>query len=216
VKVAFDSRPAADLRGLGHYSRCLLQALRDTAEEHDDVLEAPRPRAADIFHTPWMQGALLHSPCPMVVTLHDLAALKRPSERLRCGGMHLRMRHLAIQRATHVIVPNLPVADEAVAELGLERERVIVIPEATGPAVHTPRQPASAPVLAPVSASTPAPAQPTWTWEDTARETWAVYRRALAQPHRPCVTGSKRRQHLRRPRAGRAIFERPDQIQGLQ
>ena len=41
---------------------------------------------------------MLHSPCPMVVTLHDLAALKRRSEHLRTG-VRLRLRHLAVQRA---------------------------------------------------------------------------------------------------------------------
>lgn len=171
MRLAFDSRPTADKLELGHYSRCLLQALRDTAGEQDEILEAHRPRGAEVFHTPWMQGAMLHSPCPMVVTLHDLTTLKRPSERLRGGGMHLRLRHLAVQRATHVIVPCEAVAGEAVAELGLDHERVIVIPEAPDPVA--------------------ALAKPTWTWEDTARETWAVYRRALAQPHRPCVTGPK-------------------------
>lgn len=185
MRVAFDSRPTADPLGLGHYSRCLLQALRDTAPEQDDVLETHRPRGADVFHTPWMQGAMLHSPCPMVVTLNDLTALKRPSERLRCGGMHLHLRHLALQRATHMIVPNAIVADEAIAELGLERERVIVIPEASDPALGTAQRPVGA--------------QSTWTWEDAARETWGVYRRALAQPHRPCVANSKRRP-LNRPR----------------
>jgi hypothetical protein len=176
VRVAFDSRPTADSRELGRYSRCLLQALRDTAGEQDEIRESHRPRSADVFHAPWMQGAMLHSPCPMVVTLHDLAALKRPSERLRCGGMHLHLRHLAVQRATHVIVPDEALAGEAAAELGFERERVFVIPRAPDPdAAH---------------------AQPTWTWEDAARETWAVYRQALAQPHRPCVAGSRRRQGL--------------------
>jgi hypothetical protein len=189
MRIAFDSRPTTDLRELGHYSRCLLQALRDTAPEQDDLLETHRPRGVDVFHTPWMQGAMLHSPCPMVVTLNDLAALKRPSERLRCGGMHLHLRHLALQRATHVIVPNEIVADEATAELGLERERVIVIPEACDLTVGADQQPAAA--------------QPAWTWEDAARETWAVYRRALAQPHRPCVANSKRRPISRR-RAARA------------
>jgi hypothetical protein len=200
VKVAFDSRPIADPRGVGHYARCLLHALRDTAGEQDEILETHRPRGAEIFHTPWMQGAMLHSPAPMVVTLHDLTALMRPSERLRSGGMHLRLRHLALQRATHVIVPNEAVAGETIVELGLDSERVIVIPEASDPTACAVGQ--------------PAPAPPTWTWEDAARETWAVYRRALAQPHRPCVTGPKRRQ-LRRQRAGR-LFDRTDQIQGLQ
>jgi hypothetical protein len=169
MRLAFDSRPTADQRELGHYSRCLLQALRDTASEQDEIFEAHRPRSAEVFHTPWMQGAMLHSPCPMVVTVHDLTVLKRPSERLRGGGMHLRLRHLAVQRATHVIVPCEVVAGEAVAELGLDRERVAVIPEA-----------------------------PTQTWEDVARATWAVYRQALTQPHRPCVTGPKRRVSKRR------------------
>jgi hypothetical protein len=188
VKVAFDSRPTTDPQGLGLYARCLLQALRDTAGEQDEIRESHRPWGADVFHTPWMQGAMLHSPCPMVVTLHDFAALTRPSERLRCGGMHLRLRHLALQRATHVIAPNEVVAGEAVAELGLERERVIVIPEAPDAAAFTAQQ--------------PVPAQPAWTWEDAARETWAAYRRALAQPHRPCVAGSKRRA-LSTPRGAR-------------
>ena len=35
-----------------------------------------------------------------------------------------------------------------------------------------------------------------WTWEDAARETWRVYRRALAHPHRPCVTAWRRPRSL--------------------
>jgi Glycosyltransferase Family 4 len=184
VKVAFDSRAVSDPDGVGRYSRCLLAALRDTAGSEDEIVEADRPsllarsRSADVFHSPWMDGAMLHSPCPMVVTIHDLAALKRRSEHLRGGGMHLRLRNLAVQRATHVIVPTALVAGEAIAALGFERERVIVIPHASQPTV---------------------PTQTTWTWEDVASETWAAYRRALAQPHRPCVTGFKR-PRLSKPR----------------
>ena len=184
MRLAFDSRPTADPQGLGRYSRGLLQALRDTAEEQDEILEVHRPRGADLFHTPWVQGAMLHSPCPMVVTLYDIAALKRPSERLRGGGMHLHLRHLALQRASHVIVPSEVVAREAVAEFGLEHERLAVIPEASDPAVSTtglPAEPAS---------------HAAWTWEDAARETWRVYRRALAHPHRPCVSAWRRPQSV--------------------
>jgi hypothetical protein len=192
VRLAFDSRPTADPQGLGRYSRGLLQALRDTADEQDEILEVHRPRGADLFHAPWVQGAMLHSPCPMVVTVYDIAALKRPSERLRGGGMHLHLRHLALQRASHVIVPSEVVADEAIAEFGLERERVAVIPEARDPATPTAAWP-----------SKPAPTA-AWTWEDAARETWRVYRRALAHPHRPCVTAWRRPQSLAVPRVGRA------------
>jgi Glycosyltransferase Family 4 len=168
VRVAFDNRPRRSDHGVEHYSRCLLRALRDTAGERDEILETHRPRGAEVFHTPWLEGAMLHSPCPMVVTLHDLDALTRRSERLRCGGVHLRLRHLALQRATHVIVPTEGLANEAAAEFCLDRERVIVIPPAP-------------------NAVTGAVRAPAWTWEDAGRETWRVYADALARPARPCV-----------------------------
>jgi hypothetical protein len=174
VRVAFDSRPTSDARAVGHYARCLLGALRDTDPTRGEIVETHRPRQAyDVFHAPWMQGAMLHSPCPMVVTIHELGPLTRLSERLRGGGIHLRLRHLAVQRATHVIVPTEALAHEAIAELGVERERVILIPEVPDPAVATSEE--------------PLPASPAWTWQDVGRETWRVYESALAQPERPCV-----------------------------
>ncbi len=129
VKVAFDSRPVTDPRGVGRYSRCLLKALRETADPHVELLETHRPRHADVFHAPWMAGAMLHSPCPMVVTLHDLTALKRRSEHLRTS-VRPRLRQLAVQRAERVIVPTAALARDAFARLGLEPERVVVIHEA--------------------------------------------------------------------------------------
>ncbi len=205
MRLAFDSRPTTDSQGLGRYSRGLLQALRDTADEQDEILESHRPRGADLFHTPWVQGAMLHSPCPMVVTLYDIAALKRPSERLRGGGMHMHLRHLALQRASHVIVPSELVAGEAVAEFGLEHERLAVIPEALA-VVPPALDPATLTAVPPAETTPPAEPAPSvaWTWEDAARETWRVYRRALAHPHRPCVTAWRRPQSLAVHRVGRA------------
>jgi glycosyltransferase involved in cell wall biosynthesis len=135
MKVAFDSSPASDPHGVGRYARCLLRALRSTAPAGDEVLEIPsasagaRSRSAQVFHSPWMDGALLRSPCPTVVTLHDLNAVKRRSEHLR-AGLRLRLRHLAVQRAARVIVPTEAVARDAIDHLRLERERVVVIHEA--------------------------------------------------------------------------------------
>src|ERR1700732_303491 len=57
VRVAFDSRPVSDPYGIGRYSRCLLQALRETAASGEEFIETHRPRRADVFHSPWMQGA---------------------------------------------------------------------------------------------------------------------------------------------------------------
>jgi alpha-1,3-rhamnosyl/mannosyltransferase len=134
VKIAFDSRRAGDPHGVGRYSRCLLRALHETAEGHAEIVQTHRPRGADVFHSPWMDGAMLHSPCPMVVTLHRLTALKRRSEHLRTS-VRLRLRTLAVQRAVRVIVPTHALAGDAHMRLGLEPERVVVIPEAPDPAM---------------------------------------------------------------------------------
>jgi glycosyltransferase involved in cell wall biosynthesis len=135
MRVAFDSRSVTDPRGIGRYSSCLLDALRGTGTDGDEILETHRPRRVDVFHSPWLDGALLRSPCPMVVTLHDLVALKRRSEYLRTG-MRFRLRYLAVQRAMRVIVPTGAVAGDAVEHLGLDPQRVVVIPEAPAPAMY--------------------------------------------------------------------------------
>ena len=133
MKVAFDSRPAADDRGVGRYARCLLEALRENG--HRDVVESHDPRRFDVFHAPWIDGALLRSPVPMVVTLHDLIPLKRRGEYLR-SGLRFRLRYLAVQRAVRVIVPTRAVADDAISHLELPSDRLVVIAEAAARTFH--------------------------------------------------------------------------------
>jgi len=135
VKVAFDSRPATDTRGIGRYVRSMLQALRDA--DRGEIVESADPRRCDVFHSPWIDGAMLRSPVPMVVTLHDLIPLKRRGEYLRTG-LRFRLRYLAVQRAVRVIVPTNAVADDAVKVLGIPHERIAVIGEAAA-SVFTPR-----------------------------------------------------------------------------
>jgi glycosyltransferase involved in cell wall biosynthesis len=141
MKVALDSRPAVDRDGVGRYARCILQALRDTAAASDEVLDTNRPsralhaRDTDVFHTPWIDGAMLHSPCPMVVTVHDLNAQKRRSEHLRMS-LRQRLRPLALQRASCVIVPTDAVAADAVEHLRLDPARVAVIGEAADASMY--------------------------------------------------------------------------------
>ena len=127
MRVAFDSRPAKDTGGIGRYTSSLLQALRKTGS--DEILESHSPRRCDVFHAPWIEGALLRPPVPMVVTLHDLIPLKRRSEYLRTG-IRFRLRYLAVQRAARVIVPTHAVADDAMQWLRLSAERLVVIQEA--------------------------------------------------------------------------------------
>lgn len=135
MKVAFDSRPGKDVRGIGRYARCLLRALREQGK--GEVVETHDPRRCDVFHSPWIDGAMLRPPVPMVVTLHDLIPLKRRGEYLRTG-LRFRLRYLAVQRAARVIVPTRAVAQDAVRTLGLDTGRVVVIPEAPAE-VFTPR-----------------------------------------------------------------------------
>lgn len=127
MRVAFDSRPAKDTGGIGRYTSSLLQALRETGS--GEILESHSPRRCDVFHAPWIEGALLRPPVPMVVTLHDLIPLKRRGEYLRTG-IRFRLRYLAVQRAARVIVPTHAVADDAMQWLRLPAERLVVIQEA--------------------------------------------------------------------------------------
>jgi len=140
VKVIFDARPGADIRGIGRYVRCLLPALRKAAGEANDISAGHRPgRTVDLFHAPWIDGALLRAPCPQVVTVHDVIPLKRRSEYLRTG-MRFRLRYLAVSRAQRVVVPSQAVAADAEELLGLEAGRLAVVPEAPAPG-FAPRSP---------------------------------------------------------------------------
>lgn len=135
MKVAFDSRPASDPRGIGRYVSCLLDALRETRPEGAELVESHRARRVDVFHAPWIDGALLRPPCPQIVTLHDVVPLKRRSEYLRTG-VRFRMRYLAVERSARVIVPSAVVAAEVTEHLGLEPLRIVVVPEAPAPGLR--------------------------------------------------------------------------------
>jgi glycosyltransferase involved in cell wall biosynthesis len=136
MRVAFDSRPASDLRGIGRYTRSLLAALRDEAAARGgEIVETHRPRRADVFHSPWIDGTPLRPRLPTVVTLHDLVPLKRPGEYLRTG-MRFRMRYLAVRRAERVIVPTRAVAGDACGLLEVDTERIDVIAEAADAVFH--------------------------------------------------------------------------------
>jgi glycosyltransferase involved in cell wall biosynthesis len=127
VKVAFDSRPAKCTHGVGRYTRCLLEEL--SALEECDVVETHQPRRCDIYHSPWLDGAMPRCPVPMVVTLHDLAPLKHRGQYLR-SMLRFKLRYLAVQRATRVIVPTYAVAEQVETVLDVPLERIAVIPEA--------------------------------------------------------------------------------------
>jgi glycosyltransferase involved in cell wall biosynthesis len=133
VNVAFDSRPAKSTHGVGRYARCLLQALRDGGR--CELVESHQPRRCDVYHSPWIDGAMLRCPVAMVVTVHDLAPLKRQGQYLR-STLRFKLRYLAVQRAARVIVPTCAVADDVESVLDIPRHRIAVIPEAPAASLH--------------------------------------------------------------------------------
>ncbi len=139
MNVAFDSRAGRDSRGIGRYARSLLDALASSGRGCVVETHSPQRDEVAVYHSPWLDGALLHSPVPMVVTLHDLIHAKKRGELLR-RGLRIRLRYLAAQRAVRVIVPTTVVADDAIRWLEIPSERIEVIPEAAAPVFH-PRPP---------------------------------------------------------------------------
>ncbi len=135
LRVAFDSRATKHSTGIARYARSLMAALGQDARIALSETHLPRGGRTDVYHAPWIDGAQLRPAVPMVVTLHDLIPLKRPGEYLR-SGLRFKLRYLAVQRATRVIVPTQAVADDAIAMLGLAPERVAVVGEAADPAFH--------------------------------------------------------------------------------
>jgi len=133
VKVAFDSRPTKSTHGVGRYAQCLLEALLEIGE--CEFVETHEPRRCEVFHSPWIDGALLRCPVPMVVTLHDLAPLKHHGQYLR-SMLRFKLRYLAVQRATRLIVPTYAVAEEVENLLEIPQLRISVIPEAPAAALH--------------------------------------------------------------------------------
>ncbi len=130
MRIAFDARPASGPSGIARYTRSLLAALRaEAGRRGGEIVEAHRPRGVDLYPSPWIDGALLRPRGPMVVTLHDLVPLKRPGDYLRTG-LRFRMRYLAVERATRIVVPTTAVAEDAVALLKVEAARVHVVSEA--------------------------------------------------------------------------------------
>ena len=136
MRVGFDSRPADGTHGIARYVRCLLDALREFPRAGSEIVETHDPRRCEVFHSPWIDGALLRSPVPMVVTLHDLVPLKRSGEYLR-SGLRFKLRYLAVRRAVQVIVPTSVVADDAVNVLEIPADRINVIGEAAAPQFHS-------------------------------------------------------------------------------
>lgn len=95
-----------------------------------------RRLGADLLHAPAFVGPLF-SPCPQVITVHDLSFLRYP-EFFKAGNrLYLRtMTGLTCRRAAAVIAVSNFTAGEAVQLLGVPRERIRTIYHGLDPRFH--------------------------------------------------------------------------------
>ncbi len=92
-----------------------------------------RRLGADLLHAPAFVGPLV-SPCPQVITLHDLSFFRHPAFFKRANRLYLgTMTPLACRRAAAVIAVSEFTAREAVALMGVAPERVHVITHGVDP-----------------------------------------------------------------------------------
>ena len=77
MRVAFDSRAGRDDRGISRYSRCLLDELLSAHPGAVVETHAPRAKVVDVYHSPWIDGALLRN---SVMATHDDVVLDRALE----------------------------------------------------------------------------------------------------------------------------------------
>jgi glycosyltransferase involved in cell wall biosynthesis len=154
TRVAFDARaldrPELAERGIGRYARSLLEALQASGRDVIPLRHLRRPPApariaellehlllardvrragADVVHSPSIDFATTRAGAPYVITVHDLVPLKQPQRYLRTGLKH-RLRYAAVKRATRLVVPTAAVAADCEQLLGIDRDRINVVPEA--------------------------------------------------------------------------------------
>mgnify|MGYP000303681050 CR=1 FL=1 len=91
-----------------------------------------RLKGFDLFHAP---GYVAPSrlPCPSVLTIYDLVALTHPGLAKRSNALHYRWRlPRSARAAARIMVPLECVARQVVERLGIDRERVRVVPLGVG------------------------------------------------------------------------------------
>jgi len=97
-----------------------------------------RLKGFDLFHAPGYV-APRRLPCPLVLTIYDLVVLTHPELARRSNVLHYRWRlPRSARAAARVIVPLECVARQVVERLGVERERVRVVPLGVGAALKPP------------------------------------------------------------------------------
>ena len=110
--------------------------------EHVLLPLACRREKIDLLHCP-KSAIPLWTPCPVVVTLHDLIPVKHPELEKFAAQLYWRL-HIpyAAKRSDFVITISLWAQEEIMREYGVPAGRIAVIMQSYDPAMTAPRDPA--------------------------------------------------------------------------
>jgi glycosyltransferase involved in cell wall biosynthesis len=142
--------------GIGRYTASIIGALQDREDINVSVAVPRRPPRSEVWTMRWLHGQrgllatamrqrphLLHGmaseaaalwpPDRQVVTVHDVLPWTDATARLRGNALYLSFQRRKISRCGAIIAVSEVSAREAIARLGLDPERVHVIPEGVDP-----------------------------------------------------------------------------------
>jgi glycosyltransferase involved in cell wall biosynthesis len=138
IRVALATRPTSRVSaGMRAHTRALLEHVPHVAPDIELIaVEAPvfmhplalRVARAQLVHLPFLEAAPL-VPRPYVASVHDTIQLHFPALFSRVTAAYWRFFAGPLYRgATRLLVGEARVADDCVALLGVERERIRIVP----------------------------------------------------------------------------------------
>lgn len=116
--------------------------LADLPEQALLPLDLRRARA-DVAHALSIYRTPLRAGVPQVVTVHDAIPLMWPERYLQTGLVH-KLLYAAARRAAAVIIPSQAAKRDVVEHIGVDADRVAVVPEGVDPR-YTPDEPGDVP-----------------------------------------------------------------------
>ena len=132
LRTALAARDDVEVVDVAHPPRHLPRTVRGLDRElrwfRLGLPRAVRRARADVLHLPAAVGPW-HSPVPLVVTVHDVLALEHPEWFTRANAAQQRLAARRLARAARrVLVPSRHTAERLEAVVGIDRERVRVVP----------------------------------------------------------------------------------------
>jgi glycosyltransferase involved in cell wall biosynthesis len=127
--------------------RVEVKATKYSLAEQRELARLCAEHCLDVFHSPFYIVPWL-APCPVVVTLHDLIPFRFPIYSWPKRRMVQTGYRLAVRKAEHVIADSKRTADDIQQVLGVDVERISVVPIAAARNYSSDHLPGDAALLA--------------------------------------------------------------------